>query len=134
MSEPSKIEDKTGRAENRKSQFANRKSGLNYFARQVGAEKATMLQVGSPFDYEQQMKLFVAGKMPDPREAGYEDALIHWIEHFIQHDARQSVRAVHEFQADAGGRGANAAVLRRAGARMFCARNRHAALAHAGKI
>jgi ATP-dependent DNA helicase DinG len=29
------------------------------------------------------MKLFVANKMPDPREAGYRDALIHWIEHFV---------------------------------------------------
>jgi ATP-dependent DNA helicase DinG len=68
----------------RKSQIVNRKSGLNYFARQVGAEKATMLQVGSPFDYEQQMKLFVAGKMPDPREPSYEEALLKWIEHFIR--------------------------------------------------
>ena len=58
--------------------------GLNYFARQVGAEKATLLQVGSPFDYERQMKLYVAAKMPDPRETGYKDALIHWIEHFIR--------------------------------------------------
>jgi ATP-dependent DNA helicase DinG len=40
--------------------------------------------VGTPFDYEQQMKLFVAGKMPDPREDGYRDALIHWIEHFVR--------------------------------------------------
>jgi Rad3-related DNA helicase len=38
-------------------------------------ESATMLQVGTPFDYERQMKLFVAKKMPDPREAGYADAL-----------------------------------------------------------
>jgi ATP-dependent DNA helicase DinG len=60
-----------------------RSSGLDYFARRVGAEQATLLQVGSPFDYEKQMKLFVAGKMPDPRDAGYRDALIHWIEHFI---------------------------------------------------
>jgi ATP-dependent DNA helicase DinG len=40
--------------------------------------------VGSPFDYERQMKLFVASKMPDPREAGYRDALIEWIEHFVK--------------------------------------------------
>ncbi|MBI4325659.1 MAG: ATP-dependent DNA helicase, partial [Chloroflexi bacterium] len=35
-------------------------------------------------DYERQMKLFVVGKMPDPRDAGYEEALIHWIEHFVR--------------------------------------------------
>src|SRR5204863_4921233 len=59
-------------------------SGLEYFARRVGGEEATLLQVGSPFDYEKQMKLFVAGKMPDPREAGYREALVRWIEHFIR--------------------------------------------------
>jgi ATP-dependent DNA helicase DinG len=59
-------------------------SGLGYFARRVGAESAAMLQVGTPFDYERQMKFFVVRKMPDPREEGYRDALIHWVEHFIR--------------------------------------------------
>ena len=59
-------------------------SGLNYFTKRVGAESAIQLQVGTPFDYERQMKLFVARKMPDPRDAGYRDALVHWIEHFIR--------------------------------------------------
>jgi ATP-dependent DNA helicase DinG len=58
--------------------------GIRYFARRVGAESATMLQVGTPFDYEQQMKLFVASKMPDPRQEGYRDALLHWVKHFIR--------------------------------------------------
>ncbi len=59
-------------------------SGLNYFAKRVGAESATMLQVGTPFDYERQMKLFAVKKMPDPREAGYAAALEHWIGHFVK--------------------------------------------------
>ncbi len=59
-------------------------TGLDYFAGRVGAEKATLLQVGSPFDYEQQMQLFVVGKMPDPRELNYRESLVHWIEHFIK--------------------------------------------------
>ncbi|MEK7781930.1 MAG: helicase C-terminal domain-containing protein [Verrucomicrobiota bacterium] len=57
--------------------------GLNYFTHRVGAESATMLQVGTPFDYERQMKLCVVQKMPDPREAGYAEALQKWVEHFI---------------------------------------------------
>jgi len=57
---------------------------LKYFIKRVGAESATQLQVGTPFDYAQQMRLFVAQKMPDPREPGYRDALIHWIEHYIK--------------------------------------------------
>jgi ATP-dependent DNA helicase DinG len=59
-------------------------SPLLYFARQVGGEKAALAQAGTPFDYERQMKLFVAGKMPEPRDAQYQASLIHWIEHFIR--------------------------------------------------
>ncbi len=60
------------------------RQALRYFIARVGAENATALQVGSPFDFERQMKLFVANKMPDPRDPGYRDALIHWIEHFVR--------------------------------------------------
>ncbi|MBU6409544.1 MAG: ATP-dependent DNA helicase, partial [Verrucomicrobia bacterium] len=56
---------------------------LHYFTRRVGAESALQLQVGAPFDYERQMKLFVARQMPDPREPGYCDALVRWIGHFV---------------------------------------------------
>ncbi len=59
-------------------------NGLGYFAHRVGGESAVKLQVGSPFDYERQMKLFVPKKMPEPKEAGYRDALVHWIEHFVR--------------------------------------------------
>jgi ATP-dependent DNA helicase DinG len=59
-------------------------TGLNYFSHRVGAEAATLLQVGTPFDYERQMKLYVVGKMPDPRTEGYRNALTHWIEHFVK--------------------------------------------------
>jgi ATP-dependent DNA helicase DinG len=67
--------------ESRKASPKN--SGMNYFAGRVGAESATLLQVGTPFDYERQMKFFVVRKMPDPREEGYRTALRHWIEHFV---------------------------------------------------
>jgi ATP-dependent DNA helicase DinG len=50
----------------------------------VGAEAATRLQVGTPFDYERQMKLYVVRKMPDPRAEDYRDALVHWIQHFLK--------------------------------------------------
>jgi ATP-dependent DNA helicase DinG len=60
------------------------RNGLSYFARRVGADAAAMLQVGTPFDYERQMKLLVVQKMPDPRAEDYQRALIHWIEHFIK--------------------------------------------------
>ena len=71
-------------SETRNKQSRRDISGLNYFIKRVGAEAVTQLQVGTPFDYEAQMKLFVARKMPDPREGGYRDALVHWVEHFVR--------------------------------------------------
>lgn len=74
-------------AQSRHRQTARSKrdvSGLQYFVQRVGAESALQLQVGTPFDYERQMKLFVVRKMPDPREDGYREALVHWIEHFVR--------------------------------------------------
>jgi ATP-dependent DNA helicase DinG len=56
---------------------------LAYFRTRVGADEAEPLRLGSPFNFNQQMKMFVVRKMPDPREVGYEDALEHWIEHFV---------------------------------------------------
>jgi ATP-dependent DNA helicase DinG len=69
---------------NPRTKSAGTQSGLNYFARRVGCESATQLQVGTPFDYARQMKLFTVKKMPDPREHGYAEALEHWIEHFVK--------------------------------------------------
>jgi ATP-dependent DNA helicase DinG len=59
-------------------------AGLGYFTHRIGAEQARQLQVGSPFDYARQMRLFVVNRMPDPREAAYREALVHWIAHFIR--------------------------------------------------
>lgn len=58
--------------------------GMEYFAQRVGAESARMLQVGTPFNYAEQMKFYAVRKMPDPRAEDYRDALIHWIEHFVK--------------------------------------------------
>ncbi|HTB82144.1 MAG TPA: ATP-dependent DNA helicase, partial [Candidatus Sulfotelmatobacter sp.] len=71
-----------GRSKNAEGKNSNN-VGLNYFVKRVGCEAATQLQVGTPFDYERQMKIFTVKKMPDPREHGYSDALIHWVEHFV---------------------------------------------------
>ncbi len=58
---------------------------LDYFRTRVGAHEVDALQIGSPFDYERQMKLYVVRKLPDPKEAeAYEKMLAHWIEHFVQ--------------------------------------------------
>lgn len=57
---------------------------LDYFRNRVGAEEVEARQIGSPFDYENQMRLYITRKMPDPRDATYESSLAHWIEHFVE--------------------------------------------------
>ena len=60
------------------------RSDLAYFRERIGATEAEPLQLGSPFDFQKQMKLFVVKKMPDPREPGYAKQLEQWIGHFVQ--------------------------------------------------
>ncbi|MBA3831830.1 MAG: DEAD/DEAH box helicase [Chthoniobacterales bacterium] len=57
---------------------------LAYFRRRIGADEAEPLRLGSPFDFQKQMKLFVVRKMPDPRAEGYNEALAEWIAHFVE--------------------------------------------------
>jgi ATP-dependent DNA helicase DinG len=57
---------------------------LAYFRERIGATDAEPLQLGSPFNFQRQMKMFVVQKMPDPRGDGYQKALEHWIAHFVQ--------------------------------------------------
>src|SRR5438034_5250727 len=60
------------------------RADLAYFRQRTGATKAEPSQLGSPSDFQRQMKMFVVQKMPDPRDAGYHKALEHWIAHFVQ--------------------------------------------------
>ena len=57
---------------------------LAYFRERIGANDAEPLQLGSPFDFQKQMKIFVVRKMPDPRDAGYAKELERWIAHFVE--------------------------------------------------
>jgi ATP-dependent DNA helicase DinG len=56
---------------------------LAYFRRRIGADEAEPLQLGSPFDFEKQMQLFVVRKMPDPRDDNYGTALAEWVGRFV---------------------------------------------------
>ena len=56
---------------------------LAYFRERVGATEVEARQIGSPFDYEKQMKIFVTKNMPDPRDQKYEPAIAEQIEHFV---------------------------------------------------
>ena len=57
---------------------------LAYFRQRIGADEVEPLLLGSPFDFRTKMKMFIVQKMPDPRDADYEEALEHWIAHFVE--------------------------------------------------
>jgi ATP-dependent DNA helicase DinG len=40
--------------------------GFDFFAHRIGLEKYQSLQVGSPFDYARQVRLYIESRMPDP--------------------------------------------------------------------
>ena len=60
------------------------RADLAYFRDRIGATEAEPLQLGSPFDFQKQMKIFVVQKMPDPRDATYQKELERWIAHFVE--------------------------------------------------
>src|SRR5256886_1462938 len=57
---------------------------LAYFRMRIGGDDAEPLQLGSPFDFQKQMKMFIVKKMPDPRDTGYQKELERWIAHFVE--------------------------------------------------
>lgn len=57
---------------------------LDYFLQRVGGEEVHALQVGSPFDYQRQMRLHIPKGMPDPKDAeAYQDALAQAVLHYV---------------------------------------------------
>ncbi|NWK57437.1 DEAD/DEAH box helicase [Verrucomicrobiaceae bacterium N1E253] len=52
---------------------------LLYFRKRIGAENALAVKIGSPFNYQEQMKIYVIKSMPEPSHKDYENALVHWI-------------------------------------------------------
>lgn len=57
---------------------------LRYFRRRCGAEKVRAVQIGSPFDWENQMRLYLVRTLPDPNSAEFEPALEQWLKHFLE--------------------------------------------------
>jgi ATP-dependent DNA helicase DinG len=57
---------------------------LAYFRERIGGTEAEALQLGSPFNFHKQMKMFVIKKMPDPRDVPYQKELERWIAHFVE--------------------------------------------------
>ncbi len=53
---------------------------LSYFRKRIGAEDSVAVKIGSPFNYKEQMEIYVIKSMPEPaNKEAYEKALVHWI-------------------------------------------------------
>ncbi len=71
-------------AEQKFSSKSQISSGLDYVSNRLGAEVAELLQVGSPFNFDKQMRLYLVNEMPDPREDEYQDKLVEYIKLFVK--------------------------------------------------
>ena len=59
--------------------------GLRYFADRAGLPgSARLLQVGSPFDYRQSMRILAPRSIPDPRDPGHQSELESWIRRIVE--------------------------------------------------
>lgn len=56
---------------------------LGYFRSRVGAEKARALCIGSPFDYQRQMKIRIYKSVPDPGTPQYDELLARGIQQSV---------------------------------------------------
>ncbi len=60
---------------------------LDFFKNRIGVEHCRDLVVGSPFDYQRQMKLFIVGNMPEPKDAEFPGAVANAVAHFVRKSA-----------------------------------------------
>jgi ATP-dependent DNA helicase DinG len=60
-------------------------TNLSYYQSRIGGEVASTIQVDSPFDYENQMEVFIPKTLPDPKDKDrYVESLLKWIPYFVE--------------------------------------------------
>lgn len=65
------------------------KRGFEFFTSRLGLKSCEAIQLGSPFDYCRQVKVYVAGNLPLPRED--EDAFLEKASRTVKHFLRQTM-------------------------------------------
>ncbi len=56
---------------------------IGYFQRRIGFEDARALVLDSPFDFQRQVTLHIAGDMPDPKAPDFEDRAVEQLRRYI---------------------------------------------------
>ena len=61
----------------------NNKKGFEFFTSRVGLEEFDALKLGSPFDYESQVTLYIEADLPEPNDADFSDAAVEVIKKYL---------------------------------------------------
>ncbi len=73
----------TERCPLRDSNGSNKASGFEFFAGRVGLEDFEALKLGSPFDYKEQVKMYIEKSMPDPNEEKFVPAAVEAVKKYL---------------------------------------------------
>lgn len=60
------------------------KEGFEFFKRRLGLDEAGAVQLGSPFDYQEQCELHLFEGLPEPNSPGFENATHHLIREYVE--------------------------------------------------
>jgi len=60
------------------------KSGFEFFAQRIGLEKFKPLKLGSPFDYQRQVTMYIESDMPEPDDAAFMQAAAEKIKKYVK--------------------------------------------------
>jgi ATP-dependent DNA helicase DinG len=62
---------------------AGEKSGFDFFAGRIGLEEFDAVKLGSPFEYEKQVTVYIERDLPNPNEAGFTGAAAEVLKKYI---------------------------------------------------
>ncbi len=65
------------------SDGSNEASGFGFFAGRVGLEDFDALKLGSPFNYKEQVKMYIEKNMPDPNEEKFVPAAVEAVKKYL---------------------------------------------------
>ena len=58
--------------------------GFGFFAERIGLEKFERLKLGSPFDYQRQVTMYIEPDLPEPNDKGFADAAAEKIKKYVK--------------------------------------------------
>jgi len=62
----------------------NKKSGFGFFANRIGLEDFDTLALGSPFDYQKQVTLYIEKDLPDPNSAEFIESASQAVKKYVE--------------------------------------------------